>query len=48
MMHGYGINGWDWYWMAPMMILWITVLGVVIYAAVRLAIRDEHRTTRSS
>jgi hypothetical protein len=46
MMHGYGINGWDWYWMAPMMALWITVLGVVIYAAVRLALHDGHHTPR--
>jgi hypothetical protein len=32
-------NGWDWFWMVPMMLLWIAVLGGVVYAAVRLAIK---------
>ena len=36
-MHGY--DGWDWFWMVPMMLLWIAVLGGVIYASVRLAFR---------
>lgn len=36
-------NGWDWYWMAPMMLVLVLVLGTVIYAAVRLANRDAHR-----
>jgi uncharacterized membrane protein len=48
MMHGYGIDGWDWYWMASMMVFWIVVLAIVIYAAVRLALHDERRTTRNS
>lgn len=41
MMHGYGVDGWDWFWMAPMMVFWLLVLAVVIYAAVRLALRDD-------
>jgi hypothetical protein len=44
MMNGYGMDGWDWYWMAPMMTLSTIILGAVIYAAVRLANRDsQHR-----
>lgn len=31
-------SGWDWFWMVPMMLLWIVVLGGVVYAAVRLAL----------
>jgi hypothetical protein len=42
MMNGYG---WDWYWMAPMMAFWTIVLGAIIYAAVRLAMHDEHHHT---
>ncbi len=34
MMYG---HDWSWYWMLPMMLLWILVLGAVLYAAVRLA-----------
>lgn len=44
MMHGYG--GWDWFWMVPMMLFWIVILGLIVYGAVRFALRDEHRTTR--
>ena len=36
-------TGWGWYWMFPTMLLWIVVLGAVVYVAVRLANRDsEH------
>jgi len=35
--HMYGNNGWDWFWMVPMMLLWIVVLGGGVYGAVRLA-----------
>jgi hypothetical protein len=31
------MDGWDWFWMIPMMLLWVVVLGLIIYAAVRLA-----------
>ncbi len=36
-------SGWDFFWMIPMMLLWIIVLGGVVYAAIRLAIQHEHR-----
>ena len=32
------MDGGDWFWAIPMMLLWIVVLGGVIYAAVRLAL----------
>lgn len=39
--HMYGYHdGWDRFWMVPVMLLWIAVLGGVIYGAVRLAL--EH------
>jgi hypothetical protein len=41
-MHG---NGSDWFWMVPMMLLWIVVLGGVIYGAVRLALHHDKRST---
>ena len=41
MMHGDG--GWDWYWMVPMMVFWIVLIGAVVYAAVRLGSRDSHQ-----
>ena len=47
MMHGYGYDGWDWFWMVPMMILWIIALGVVIYGAVRIALHHERSAHRS-
>ena len=36
-------NGWDWYWMVPMMLGLILLLGAVVYTAVRLGNRDAHR-----
>jgi hypothetical protein len=39
-MYGY-YDGWDWFWMVPMMLLWIVVLGAVVYAAVRLAMHHS-------
>lgn len=42
-MYGYGdFDGLDWLWMSSMMGLWIVVIGAVVYAAVRLAQRDNH------
>jgi hypothetical protein len=35
------MDGADWFWMAPMMLLWILLLGAVVYAAVRLGTRDS-------
>ena len=37
------MNGADWLWMSLSMTAWLVVLGVVIYAAVRLAHRDRNR-----
>ena len=48
MMHGYGNDGWDWYWMVPMMVSWIVVVGIVIYGAVRLALHHERGPTNGS
>jgi hypothetical protein len=31
-MHGNG--GWDWYWMFPTMLLWLALIGAVVYGAV--------------
>jgi len=36
-------GNWAWLWMVPMMFTWIILLGVVVYAAVRLANRDSHQ-----
>ena len=36
-------SGWDWLWMVPMMLLFIAVLGGVVYAAVRLALEHQHK-----
>ena len=36
-------NGWAWFWMVPMMLLWVLVLGAIVYAAVRVANRDSHQ-----
>jgi heme/copper-type cytochrome/quinol oxidase subunit 2 len=42
--HMYGSWGsaWDWLWMTFMVILWLGVIGAVVYAAVRLATQHEH------
>jgi hypothetical protein len=36
-------DGWDWAWMTFMMVLWIAVLGAVVYAAVRLEQRPPRK-----
>jgi len=41
--HMYGDGGWNWFWMVPMMLLWIVVLGGVVYGAVRLALQHSHQ-----
>ena len=38
LMHGW-MDGWDWLWMSFMMVFWIVLLGVVVYAAVSLSQR---------
>jgi hypothetical protein len=37
-MHGV-MDGFDWFWMSFMMVIWVVLLGAVVYAAVRLAQR---------
>ncbi len=39
MMDGYGMDAGSWFWMVPMMVLFISVLGLVVYAALRVASR---------
>ena len=41
--HMNGWNGWDWFWMVPMMLLWVAVLGGVVYIAVRLALQHSQK-----
>jgi len=31
------MDGSDWFWMSSMMLLWIALIGLVVYAAVRAA-----------
>ena len=31
---------WSWFWMFPIMLLWLVAGGAVIYSAIRLANRD--------
>ena len=33
------MNGWDWVWMTFMMV-WVVLLGAVVYGAIRLAQRS--------
>jgi hypothetical protein len=37
-------DGWGWLWMTFVMVLWVVVLGAVVYAAVRLAHRPPTDT----
>ena len=39
-----GNGGWEWFWMIPMMVLWVVVLSAVVYAAVRLYRRADRRS----
>ena len=32
----------DWLWMTPMMLLWVVLIGAVVYIAIRLATRPPH------
>ena len=42
-MYGSWSSGWDWLWMALMMLVWLVVLGGIVYAAVRLALQHQHK-----
>ena len=33
------MDGWGWFWMTFVTVFWVVVLGIVVYAAVRLAQR---------
>jgi hypothetical protein len=37
----HAMSGWGWFWMTLMPILWIAMLGAVVYLAVRLGNRHE-------
>ena len=39
----YWHDGWGWFWMIPMMLLWVLVLSAVVYVAVRFADHDSHQ-----
>ena len=41
--HMNGWDSWDWVWMIPLMLLWIVVVGGVVYAAVRLAMQHSQQ-----
>jgi len=43
----YWHGGWDWLWMTFAMGFWVVTLGVVVYIAVRLALGDRDKTSRS-
>jgi hypothetical protein len=36
------VDGWDWLWMTLMTGLWVVILGLVIYVAVKLAQGDRN------
>jgi hypothetical protein len=36
-------GGWEWFWMIPMMLVWVILIGIVIYAAARVANRNSHQ-----
>ncbi len=41
----YHHGDWDsgWFWMIPMMLVWLLMLGGIVYAAVRLALQHTHK-----
>jgi hypothetical protein len=40
-MYGSWDSSWDPLWMSLMVVLWIVVLGAVVYGAVRIAVHHE-------
>ena len=36
-------GGWSWFWMFPMMLVWIAVLAGAVYVAVRLALQHSRQ-----
>jgi hypothetical protein len=45
-MYWHDMNGWDWLWGTFMMGFWIVLIGVVVYAAVKLAQGDRPHKSR--
>jgi putative membrane protein len=39
--YGHDMNGSDWVWAPVMMVFWVVVLGIVVWAVIRLAHRDR-------
>ena len=44
-MYGH-MTGWAWLWMTIMSLTWISILGFVIYVAVKLANRNSAKPKR--
>lgn len=42
-MYGDWNSGLDWLWMTLMMLVWIAVVGGIVYAAVRLALGHQRK-----
>jgi hypothetical protein len=42
-MYGDWNSGLDWLWITLMMLLWIVVIGGIVYAAVRLALEHQRK-----
>jgi heme/copper-type cytochrome/quinol oxidase subunit 2 len=42
-MYGNWGSAYDWLWMTLMILLWVVVIGAVVYTAVRLALQHQHR-----
>ena len=36
-------DGWSWFWMIPMMFVWLIVVAALVYAAVRVALQKGER-----
>lgn len=39
----HAMDGWSWFWMTFAGVLWLVVLGAVVYLAVRLAQQHDRR-----
>ena len=42
-MYGNWGSAYDWLWMTLMILLWVVVIGAVVYTAVRLALQRQDR-----
>lgn len=41
----YWDDGWNWYWMVPMMVVWIALIAVVVWGVVRIVGAASSRAT---